>query len=133
VQLPWWVLTYLFVYMAIGIAAAVQDYRSNNRVGWAAGEILSTALGSLFVLALWRESLQQDLGKAVVPLFVGALAWEVVSAAHDFSSTEPDPELSPEANRAAERIGVALSFLLVAPALIAGAVLSWRATVAPAA
>lgn len=132
-HLPLWALAYLFVYVGIGIAAAIDDHRSGKGPSWAVGELLATALGALFVVALWRQSLQANLGKAVVPLFVGVLVWEIVSAVHDLSIIEPDPKLSSAADRAANRLGVIIATLVVVPALAAGAVLSWRVIVASAA
>jgi hypothetical protein len=130
--MPWWALVYVLIYAGIGVAAAIDDYRSGEGLSWALGELLATALGSLFVLAFWRQSLQVDLGKAVLPLFVGVLIWEIVSAVHDLTTVEPDPELSAAADRSAKRLGVVLGSLFVAPALAAGAVLSWRAIMASA-
>jgi hypothetical protein len=131
--LPWWALVYLLIYAGIGIAAAIDDFRTGDEIGWAVGELLATALGSLFVVALWREGLQLSLGKAVLPLFVGALVWEIVSAVHDLSMAKPDPALSAPADRAANRLGVAIATLIVTPALAAGAWLSWRAFLGSAA
>lgn len=125
-RLPWWVLLYLVIYAGIGIAAAVDDCRRSERLSWAFGELLATALGSLLVVALWQESLRLTLGKAVLPLFAGVLLWEIVAAVHDLKNVEPDPELSAASNIAANRLGVALATLMVAPAIAAGAVLSWR-------
>ncbi|MEZ0332525.1 MAG: hypothetical protein ACAI18_00845 [Gemmatimonadales bacterium] len=125
--MPWWALGYVILYAGIGVAAAIDEYRSGNGLGWAVGELLATVLGSLFVWALWHRSLQSGLGKAVLPLFVGVLVWEIVSAAHDLSAEQPNGELSPAADRAAHRLGVLLALLLVAPALAAGAWLCWRA------
>ena len=132
-HLPWWALVYLLIYAGVGIAAAIDDYRSGGRLSWGVGELAATGLGSLFVVALWNQDLQSSLGKAVLPLFVGALTWETVSAVHDLRNPEPDPELSAAANRTTDRVGVGLSALVVIPALAAGAVLSWRSIVAPAA
>ena len=125
--MPWWALGYVIIYAGIGVAAAIDEYRSGNGLGWAVGELLATALGSLFVWALWQRSLQSGLGNAVVPLFVGVLVWEIVSAAHDLSAQQPNPEPSTAADRTARRLGVLLALLLVAPALAAGALLCWRA------
>jgi hypothetical protein len=126
VPLPWWALLYLVIYGSIGIAAAIDDYRRGERLSWALGELVATALGSLFVVALWQESLQLSLGKAVLPLFAGVLVWEIVSAVHDWKDAESDPELSVASNIAVNRLGVALAALIVAPAIAAGAILSWR-------
>ena len=131
--MPWWPLLYVVVYAGIGLAAAIDDYRSGKGVSWALGELLATAVASAFVVALWREDLRLALGRAVVPLFVGALIWEVVSARDDLSSLERDASLSTDADRTANRLGVLLGIMLVAPALVSGAVLSWRAMVSSAA
>jgi hypothetical protein len=132
VHLPWWALLYLVIYAGLGIAAAIDDSRNGGRLSWALGELVATALGSLFVVALWQESLQLSLGKAVLPLFAGVLLWEIVSAVHDLRNIEPDPELSTASNIAVNRLGVALATLTVAPAIAAGAVLSWRVMAAAA-
>jgi hypothetical protein len=132
VTLPWWALVYLVGYAAVGIAASRDDYRKGRGL-WAVGELLATALGVLFVVALWYPGLQAQMGKAVVPLFVGALVWEVVSAAHDLAHVEPDPELPAATDRFAQRLGVVLAAMLVTPALAAGALLSWGAIIGPAA
>ena len=127
--MPWWALLYVVLYVIIGVAAAIDDYRSAKGVSWALAELLATALGSLFVVALWREQLQVGLGRTVLPLVIGVAIWEVVSARHDLSSLKPDSGLSAEADRTATRLGILLGILLVIPALAAGTVLSWRAMV----
>jgi hypothetical protein len=130
--MPWWAVAYVIVYAGIGVVAAWDDYLG-RRPTWALAELLATALGSLFVVTIWRQDLQWVLGKAVFPLFVGVLTWEITSAVHDLRSAQPDPALSANDDRTLNWIAAALSLALVAPALAAGAVLSWRALTVSAA
>lgn len=124
--MPWWALVYLILLGASGLIAAWADWREAH-AGWALGELLSTTIAVIFVAAIWDASLRSILGVAVVPLFLGFLLWEIVSAFHDLRNPDGDPGLSAAENARADRAGVVMALALLLPAAAAGAFLAWQA------
>lgn len=118
---------YLCILGAVGIATGFAYLRTGEPFWYAAAEIVATFALLWFVLADAHPELRPGARWIAPAAFGLVLVWEIGSAWHDLRRLAPDPTLSAQANRRVAVIAALVTFLLLAPALLAGARLSLSA------
>ena len=104
--MPWYLVTYLLVFVALGIAGIVDDWRSRRPFAWIAAMVTTLLVGVLSVSAFAFPGIGNALRGWLWALLAFAVAMEVVSAVSDLRSVTGDGETS--------RFEAVLSMLAVA-------------------
>ncbi len=118
----WYVAFYLVVFVAVGLAGLVEDWRSRRPLWYQAAMLVTLAVGVLFILAFAYESVARAVGVWLWTLLVFGLAMETWSLAQDVRELR-----AAELSRAGALATILIVTALTLPAYVLGAIAAARA------
>lgn len=127
-MMPWWAWSYVTIYFVAAIFEIAHNFRT-GKVWWRSlGDIVGALCFLILILAFWHVPLRQAVGKAITLIFAFALVWNTYTMPQDLKETlDREKDVSPEEREDMENSALTVSFILVAPGYIFGAILCARA------
>ncbi len=122
--MPWWAIAYLVILMIVLVISIVKDYIDHRGYAYIFGELTSGALGFIFILSHWQDSLARTISWFVIPLLLFAIIWDQYALSKMKPSDYPD--LTEQENRDMDRYSKVFAVIFISPCYIAGALLTYR-------
>jgi len=118
-SMPWWVLLYLFVLLALCVGGLVDDVRDRRPAWWLLLAVLSGVASLVLVLAYWGALPAPPSPLLIAGFLAVALVYDTWSAWRDLRAAH-DPSVASPTNPVFTRVGVALAELVMLPAYVWG-------------
>jgi hypothetical protein len=123
-SLPWWAWSYFTIFVVMSCFGFADSIRRGRPLWHIAGNTLSSLGFGAMILAFWHVPLRENLGKAIVPMFVFAFLWNVVTTPHDLKEVlDREKDVTAEQRDEMENSALTMMFVLLAPGYIFGAIL----------
>ena len=122
--MPWWAIAYLVILTVVILISVIKDYFDKRSLPYISGEIISGALGFIFIVGYWKDDLANTISWLVIPLLLFAIAWDQYALSKMKKSNYPD--LTEQENRDMDRYSKIFAMTFVSPCYLAGALLSYR-------
>ena len=122
--MPWWTIAYLVILTIVVIISIVKDYYDNRSLAYIFGELVSGALGFVFIISYWKEDLFSMISWFILPLLLYAIAWDQYALSRMKQSNYPD--LTEQENRDMDRYSKLFAIIFISPCYLAGGLLSYR-------
>jgi len=122
--MPWWAIAYLIVLTVVVVISIVKDYFDKRGFSYIIGEVVSGALGFVFILAYWQQNLAAVIGWLAIPLLLYAIAWDQYALSRMKPSSYQD--LTEQENRDMDRYSKIFAIVFITPCYIAGGLLIYR-------
>ena len=74
--MPWWAIAYLVILTVVILISVIKDYFDKRSLPYISGEIISGALGFIFIVGYWKDDLANTISWLVIPLLLFAIAWD---------------------------------------------------------
>ena len=122
--MPWWAISYLAVLTIVIIISVIKNQIDNKSIYYQLTELLSGAVGFLFIYSYWNMELITLVSWLVIPMLLFSITWDQYALSHIRKSNYPD--LTEEENRDMDQYSRIFAMLFILPCYIAGILLAYK-------